>query len=107
MSALGTHLLVSLFFVIGTVIEFAIVLCIKKRMDTRGSRVSSRGPLVDKKLYLSKCLKLESKEQLNKDDTHTHKLKYYSTTEKIDLTALFLFMVLYVMFNTVYFSQYM
>ena len=87
MSALGIHLLVSLFFVVGTVIEFGIVLGLKKFEDAKENTITAGGSYFGEKLHPSKGVNLESKEQSNNAETHNNRLSHYSTTEMIDLTA--------------------
>ena len=85
MTALGVYLLVSLFFVIGTLVEFAVVLFWER--------------------------KLELNQRVNFEITHDLQarrlLQFKLTAAKIDLVSLLLFFVCYVLFNMIYWSHYL
>ena len=91
-----------------TMFEFAIVLFIKQIEDINTKQVSiSRGPLFNKPDYSSKNIDRESNTYLETGENIIPNIKRYSTTQKIDAFALVLFMLMYIMFNTVYFAHYM
>ena len=85
MTALGVYLLVSLFFVIGTLVEFAIVL------------------FWERKLGLNQRVNFEKKEVLQERTL----LQFKFTAAKIDLVSLVLFIACYVLFNMIYWSHYL
>ena len=88
LNVLGTYILVSLFFVIGTMLEMAVVLAYKRIMD---NRISDRK--VDE-------LKKTKSKQCGQNDEDTPKLR--PSTNQIDVAALFLFFIFYLVFNGVY-----
>ena len=74
--------MVSLFFVIGTMIEFAIVLCINQIKDTNDTNTNQRGiPFFDDVSYASKNITLEENKTMGQNKTLIGKLKSYSTTK--------------------------
>ena len=91
-----------------TMFEFAIVVFIKQIEDGNTKQVSiSKGPLFDNSNYSSKNLNPESDAYLETEENIIPNIKRYSTTQKIDAFALVLFMLMYIIFNTVYFAHYM
>ena len=136
MNALGVHLLVSLFFVIGTMIEFAIVLLIKRNITfnadltapsesrKRRRNHSRTGKLVCFYKRISTDTNVDSASvdtksvDTNSEDTNSSyelgegkmfisQKKCYSLTDKIDFVALFVFLLSYFMFNCIYTAHYM
>ena len=85
MTALGVYLLVSLLFVIGTMIEFAVVL------------------FLERKLEVNQRVNMEPKRVIKVPRLFPFKRK----VAKIDLVALVLFLSLYVLFNVAYWSHYL
>ena len=82
------------------------MLYIKQIEDINGKKVSiSRGPLFDGQNFSSKNINLESNKNLENGENPV--LKWYSTTQKIDVFTLLLFMSMYITFNIVYFAHYM
>ena len=86
-------------------VEFAVVLCIQQTKDTKMNEVVTRGPLFKNNVNASKDGNLNSNKGLYEQSIR--KTKRYSTTQKIDLAALLLFTLFYILFNIVYFSYYM
>ena len=120
LNALGVYLLVSLFFVIGTMIEFAIVLVIKRKMDSKMNSNSDDPRTVTavrrKKMNywpsrLPKTFTAENPiptedSKRNQPPTVIDKIESESITDKIDMAAFFLFLFSYFIFNIVYLSWY-
>ena len=88
LNVLGTYILVSLFFVIGTMLEMAVVLAYKRIMDNRISDRKVDG------------LKKTKSKQCGQNDEDTPKLR--PSTNQIDVAALVLFFTSYLIFNGVY-----
>ena len=120
LNALGVHLLVSLFFVIGTMIEFAIVLLINRKLVLNGPQcpcikkgickirnLRKRNPLFIFRKNPVDPKDRNSSPSLEKEQTPNSQEKPYSTTDKIDITALCVFLLSYIMFNFVYMIHYM
>ena len=97
MSALGIYLLVSLSFVIATMMEFALILCIH-RMDLR-----SKG-----KLWFRENINLPRKTQAwaSTETTPTNKDKIRYVTDTIDFISFCSFMLSFLIFNIVYFEKW-
>ena len=100
MNALSGFLITSLFFVIGTMVEFAVVLLIKRLSDLK-SKKGPEGPLFDSKPKNKK--KDATNEELEKGDSDLR----YSLTDKIDFISLFIFMASYLIFACSYFVYYL
>ena len=102
MNALGAYLLVSLSFVIGTMMEFAIVLFIKRQADrrkTRSLRRSSRDArLCSMKVQTLQAMEIESLKRKTITEMDT-----YTFTDKIDFAAFSFFNISFFMFNCIYF----
>ena len=94
----------SLAFVISTMIEFAIVLCIKNINELHENKVQPMGPLFHGK---SGLMELESTGSISKGESRTSKLKRLSSSQKIDYISLVIFMVFYAVFNIAYFAHFM
>ena len=113
MNALGVYLLVSLFFVVSTMFEFAVVLLLKQIPEwkmiskMRGKRRRKQRATSDNTYAKTKKdghrnplgLKLDQDafEILMVDNDQTT-----SSTHKIDISALAVFSVLYILFNITY-----
>ena len=113
MNALGVYLLVSLFFVVSTMFEFAVVLLLKqipewkmisKMRDKRRrkQRATSDNTYAKTKKDghrnpLGLKLDQDAFEILMVDNDQTT-----SSTHKIDISALAVFSVLYILFNIIY-----
>ena len=113
MNALGVYLLVSLFFVVSTMFEFAVVLLLKqipewkmisKMRDKRRrkQRATSDNNYAKTKKYghrnpLGLKLDQDAFEIMMVDNDQTT-----SSTHKIDISALAVFSVLYILFNITY-----
>ena len=93
MNALGVHILVSLFFVIATIIEFAVVLFIKRIIGNNRNPVDTN--------------ELQTNHDFEDDHIRFYQDGCYSVTDRIDLAALFVFLITYVIFNCVYIEHYM
>ena len=118
MNALGIYLLVSLFFVLATMVEFAVVLVLdryypkddnkesQKRHDkTKARRRNAKKNFWSRtKGYLMNFQDAENNSILNKKKSRKTSC---SLTEKMDLIALLIFMSIYFIFNCVYFMHYM
>ena len=115
MNALGVYLLVSLFFVVSTMFEFAVVLLLKqipewkmisKMRDKRRrkQRATSDNTYAKTKKDghrnpLGLKLDQDAFEILRVDNDQTT-----SSTHKIDISALAVFSVLYIVFNITYWT---
>ena len=97
MSALGIYLLVSLSFVIATMVEFALVLCIH-RMDLK-----FKG-----KLWFRETIKLPKKIKswVSTETTPTNKDKIRYVTDTIDFISFCSFTLSFLIFNIVYFETW-
>ena len=100
MNALSGFLITSLFFVIGTMVEFAVVLLIKRLSDLK-SKKGPKGPLFESKPNNKK--KDATNEELENDESDIP----YSLTDKIDFVSLFIFMASYLIFTISYFVYYL
>ena len=85
-NALGTYLLVSLFFVIAAMFEFAVILYLQRRHE------------------LERCRKMESQEK-ELGNKGTFEMKKLSA--KIDRFALILFFLCYTIFNSIYWFKFL
>ena len=112
MNALGVYILVSLFFVIATMFEFAIVLLIKRRRPhkfqtikklIRGSNNWSPTTEVFKTKSHEFNLDLDTKEDEIKSNYDS---RFKDITEKIDFVALMSFIIGYSLFNIIYIAKY-
>ena len=100
MNALSAFLITSLFFVIGTMVEFAVVLLIK-RLDDLNTEKTPKGPL-----FMSES-KVEGEKRKTLEKEITPQTKKFSLTDKIDFISLILFMATYLLFSCIYFAHYM
>ena len=102
MNALGAYLLISLSFVIGTMIEFAVVLFIKRQVDRR--KTSSLGQpsraarICSMKIQALQAMEVEYLKRNTKAD-----MEAYTFTDKIDFVAFSFFNISFIMFNIIYF----
>ena len=106
LNALGAFLLVSLSFVMVTMIEFAIVLLISRRYRDDKKNISN-GPLFEKPTSAGYNTNLQRPRNFELDGNHMRYVNSYSCTEKIDLASLFIFSISYFVFNCVYFAYFM
>ena len=122
MSALGVHILVSLFFVIGTMLEFAVVLSIKRisqrRIDNNHALIRStskeyhrkRSNIANKRpLFFNKTSVVTSDDQQSISDASWENLlinRSDAMTDRIDFLAIFLFLFSYFLFNCIYVAYY-
>ena len=120
-NSLDLYLLVSLFFVIATMVEFAIVLVISRisrnrhrgilaRSTTQGKRTSYNmknimAETVDQLLLPINNIEPKSSIVLNDDmcSQVTHQ-NHYSSTDIIDFSTFLVFFSSYILFNFAYFS---
>ena len=99
MNSLSIHLLVSLFFVIATMIELAIVLTIKRYGEFEPETESD---------VTTNMVELTVSNQISKKDkmtSHSYSRRY-SITDTIDFIALCIFFVAYLIFNCIYIAIY-
>ena len=98
MNALGIYLLISLSFVIGTMIEFALVLCINR---------------IDFKRIEKSCLTFNIKQTENSkapaaaetmNGINKEKIRY--VTDTVDFLAFCIFNLSFLVFNIVYFDKW-
>ena len=124
MSALGVHILVSLFFVIGTMLEFAVVLSIKRisqrRIDNNHALIRSpskdyhrkKSNIANKRpLFFNKTSVVTSDDQqsiTSSDASWENRLinRSDALTDRIDFLAIFLFLFSYFLFNCIYVAYY-
>jgi len=124
LSALGVHILVSLFFVIGTMLEFAVVLSIKRisqrRIDNNHALI--RSPSKDyhgkksniannRPLFFNKTSVVASNDQQSNaslDASWENRLinRSDAMTDRIDFLSIFLFLFSYFLFNCIYVAYY-
>ena len=111
----------SLFFVIGTTIELAIVLLIKRTRQYNGDynhfnknkngcpkNIMEQQPLRPKKSTSFETYIRYSDHDLGNEQMKQYsRKKSYSTTDKIDFAALIVFLSLFLLFNCAYFLIYM
>ena len=121
LNALGIYLLVSLFFVLATMVEFAVVLVLERFYPRNGenkeankkhrNKQTRRTNLKKKFLSYSKSkaslFNLQDAEKNRNVKEKNTKNINCSLTEKMDFVALFIFMFIYFLFNCVYFMHYM
>jgi hypothetical protein len=112
MNSLGVYLLVSLFFVVSTMFEFAVVLLLQqipewkaatkinymreknKRLNKEKRKIKNPDNSCDQKIIASDGWN----DDQDKNDTRVGK----NATHKIDVAALFTFSILYLLFNLTY-----
>ena len=110
MNALGSHLLVSLFFVVATMIEFAVVMGIKRVEELKANKtgpnenkkegiISKRNAMIKHELYLHQDLAMKQ--------TTFSQDNVCSIRDKIDFAACCLFLFSYFLFNCSYMANYM
>ena len=115
------YILVSLFFVIATMFEFAIVLIMKRRSPHKFGTITKalpmpylKSPCNIVKSGSTEVFKIKSLENQLSLDLHPkddeRKSNYHSRfkdiTEKIDFVSLLSFMIGYFMFNIFYLAKY-
>ena len=115
MNSLGVYLLVSLFFVVSTMFEFAVVLLLQQIPEWKAATKISYITKRNKRLNKEKRSKIKSKcpdgsgdrkvmapggwnEDQGEDVAKVNRI----ATHKIDVAALFTFSILYTMFNLTY-----
>ena len=95
MNALALYLLISLFFVVGTLLELAIVLEVRRGADKKKK---------NKVQPNEQTIKVKSLDQKDLEpDLDTMKLK----TEKIDRIAFMTCLILYFSFNVIYWAYFL
>ena len=123
MNALGLYLLVSLFFVMGTTIELAIVLLMKRirkrnlllesSFETESSLLSKAKEMDDsdnpnQKVFSNGIYKSRKKIKMDEiiNFCTTPSLWIRKATNKIDFAAFIIFLSFYIIFNCIYFAKY-
>ena len=104
MNALSGFLITSLFFVLATTVEFAIVLMIK-RFDDFSSEKPPEGPLFHVEFKKKEKDVTRLLDILEKKFIPSRKKK--SMTDKVDFVSLIFFMVSYFIFCFGYFVHYL
>ena len=123
LNALGLYLLVSLFFVMGTTIELAIVLLMKRirkrnlllesSFETESSLLSKAKEMDDsdnpnQKVFSNGIYK--SRKKIKMDEIISFctnpSLLIRKATNKIDFAAFIIFLSFYIIFNFIYFVKY-
>ena len=120
MNALGIYLLVSLFFVLATMVEFAVVLVLARfypKTDDNDAQKNKENNKTRKRSLKKKFWpysKMSSSHVNIKEAEGNPIIKeknekriICSFTEKMDFIALLIFMFIYFIFNCVYFMHYM
>ena len=102
MNALSGFLITSLFFVIATMVEFAIVLAIKRINDVNLEK-TPEGPFFN----LESMDKKKKKTRLAGKKKTMLLTKSLSLTDKIDGVSLIIFIASYFLFCFVYFVHYL
>ena len=115
MTALEVYLLASLFFVIATLFEFAIVLQLyRSNILSCGSSVNieaienmtnCNGGLENSDKLNKRSLRSHGRTSTTRIKSNTHNTPY-KTTNRIDFCSFFSFMFLYIVFNCIYFKKY-
>ena len=115
MTALEVYLLASLFFVIATLVEFAIVLMLyRSNILSCGSTVNiqaienmtkSNGVLESSDKSKKRSFRSDGRTLTTRIKSNTHNTPY-KITNRIDFCSFFSFMFLYIVFNCVYFKKY-
>ena len=106
MNVLGEYLLISLCFVVVTMLEFALVLIVKRR-GSKSSKVCTSSQPYERKIRPSKLDKTETKKLSKKSWINTLYGESYSLTDQIDFMALIISLITYAMFNCIYFAAVM
>ena len=131
MNALGWHLIFSLFFVIGTMVEFAVVLIVKQKLEwdkgeagvrSYGIKFETTSP-AEKSRRATNVVKIDIIEgtvhdseqeegdgEIENPHSRIKKLGFWkasSVINKIDFFAFFLFIFAYLVFNCAYWFHYM
>ena len=118
LNALGIHLLVSLFFVSTTLVEFAVVVVLKRRLDGGASvaqNLTPGGQHITKGSpqfggYVDKSEE-SSNEKLGNVILAQKKncggIKSIQTTDNVDNIAMILFFFSYLIFNCVYWVEHL
>ena len=112
LNALEAYLLVSLFFVIATMFEFAFVLMLKRTQENKMQR-KTRMSNGTTNIKTPNSLILITRKECIKNDGGDIKANfslhedYSGTIEKIDFGSFIGFMVSYIIFNCVYMVEYM
>ena len=121
LNALGIYLLVSLFFVLATMVEFAVVLVLARfypimeennETNKKERSKQTRGRNLKKYFWSysktkASLFNLQDAEKNRNVKEKITKSINCSLTEKLDFIALFIFMFIYFLFNCVYFMHYM
>ena len=82
MTALGIYLLISLFFVLATMVELAGVILLRRKLETNVVVKVPGGEIIDA-------------------------AEIRTSTEKLDFISMILFFSFYVLFNAIYWSYYL
>ena len=106
MNVLGEYLLISLCFVVVTMLEFALVLIVKRR-GSKSSKFCTSSQQYERKIRPSKLDKTETKKLSKKSWINTLYGESYSLTDQIDFMALIISLITYAMFNCIYFAAVM
>ena len=119
LNALGVYLLVSLFFVIATMLEFASVLIISRSRlvamtDSVGVLHGNKKHLLGTQTFLRNMINsVAAGENINIDNGNseiakqqTARRKCYHNPDNLDYTALVLFLLSYITFNCYYIFIY-
>ena len=116
MTALEVYLLVSLFFVMATLFEFAIVLMVNRtntiscgssvNIEKIKNTTNNNGVVLKSSDNLKRrSLRCDERTFPTRMKCSTHQTPY-KTTNRIDFCSFFSFMFLYIVFNCVYFQKY-
>ena len=116
MNALGIYLIISLFFVLATLVEFAVVLVLARFCPQYGDKENAKineSEKTNTRGFKKKSWAVSS--QTNIQDAESNEIikkkniqhSTCSLTEKMDFMALLIFMFIYFLFNCVYFMHYM
>ena len=122
MTALGIYLLISLFFVLGGIAEFAILIFMLRRSENlshNANKVKNKKTLVDinhtendhryeedrrssKSSFKSRC-----HVNHNSLKNHCRKASFKNYSYTIDLTSSIMFPIAYIAFNIIYWTHYL
>ena len=106
LNSLASYLLVSLFFVLATMIEFAIVMIVKQNTSD-GKQEPSMLPLCSNSEGSVEAMLLHAFKQVENGHICMNRRKQTSYVKTIDLIALFTFALTYILYNCFYFVSLM
>ena len=119
MTAIGIYLLISLFFVVGAMVEFAVLLFLLRRSEKSSylkekgglssSKSNSKHPIECKEIkrIASTIHRQESSTRYFDDSFKDNLNDFFTYSSTIDLAAAAIFPLAYIIFNIVYWLHYL